>query len=286
MNVQPFSIGYSPCPNDTFIFYALSHGLIKPAGWRPAQEVLADVETLNAWALEHRLDITKVSCHALGHVLDRYVLIRSGGALGRGCGPLIVSPRILDPAELAGLTVAIPGEYTTAAMLLRLFAPECRQTVTMRFDAIMPALAAGKVDAGVIIHESRFTYKEQGLQLVRDLGEWWEEVSGCPIPLGGIAVRRSLGPVMIGRVEAAIRESLQWAWANQPKCMGYIRQHAQEMEEGIIREHIGLYVNEFSEDLGPEGCAAVEIFLEKGREAGLLPAFADEVVFQGGPPGT
>ncbi|MCF6291013.1 MAG: 1,4-dihydroxy-6-naphthoate synthase [Desulfobacterales bacterium] len=268
---KQLTIGYSPCPNDTHIFYALTHGRVPLDGWRPATPVLADVETLNSWALAGRLDITKLSFHALAHVLDEYVLLRSGAALGRGCGPLLVASHAMDRSELSRVRVAIPGRYTTAALLLKLFAPGCDHTVAMPFDRIMPAIVAGRVNAGVIIHESRFTYPRYGLSLVRDLGSWWEEFSGRPIPLGGIVARRSLGPELLGRIEAAIRKSVCWAGVHPDACMGYIRQHAREMEERVVRDHINLYVNRFSEDLGDEGLAAVEFFLNQGREIGGLP---------------
>ncbi len=269
--MKKLSIGYSPCPNDTFIFYALVHGGVPFEGWSPAAERLADIETLNAWALAGELDITKISFHALGHVLNDYVLLSAGGALGRGCGPLLVGGRKTGAVDLAGKIIAIPGRYTTAAMLLRLFAPECRHTVEMRFDEIIPAVAAGAVDAGVIIHESRFTYQEKGLVLIRDLGAWWEELTGHPIPLGGIVAKRSLGKELIGKVEAAIRASVCWAFANPQACMAYIKRHAQELAEKVIADHIGLYVNCYSENLGEDGLAAVNLFLRKGYEAGLLP---------------
>jgi 1,4-dihydroxy-6-naphthoate synthase len=268
----PLSIGFSPCPNDTFIFCALMHGKVKTAGLQLAPATLADVETLNEWAMAGKLDITKISFHALGHVLDEYALLNTGAALGRGCGPLLVTGREMAAAELAGKTVAIPGNFTTAAMLLRLFAPQCRQLVAMRFDRIMPSIAAGEVDAGVIIHESRFTYRQHGLTLLQDLGVWWEEISGLPIPLGGIAARRSLGESVLNALETAIRASIQWAAAQPHRCLPYIREHAQELDEKVIGAHIGLYVNKFSEDLGLEGRQAIEEFLRRGREAGILPA--------------
>jgi 1,4-dihydroxy-6-naphthoate synthase len=269
--MEPLTIGFSPCPNDTFIFCALIHGKVRAADLTFAPPALADVETLNEWALAGRLDVTKLSFHALGHVLDRYTLLNGGAALGRGCGPLLVARPGVDLAGLAAGKVAIPGRFTTAAMLLRLFAPECSTPVIMRFDQIMPALAAGEVDAGVIIHESRFTYQQHGLTLLLDLGAWWENLTGLPIPLGGIAARRSLGEDRLRIIEEAIRASVRWGFAQPGACLPYIRQHAQELDDQVIGDHIGLYVNSFSEDLGPEGRAAIEEFLRRGREAGILP---------------
>ncbi len=266
-----YSLGFSPCPNDTFIFHALVHGLLGAECPRFAAPELADVETLNEWAFTGRLDVTKLSFHAYGQVMDRYVLLSAGSALGRGCGPLLVAKRPLDFAALAGLTIAIPGRYTTAALLLRLFAPACTQLVAMRFDQIMPAVASGAVDAGVIIHESRFTYPQYGLTLIQDLGQWWEEVVGLPIPLGGIAAKRSLGEAAIRAIDRAVRASVRLAFSAPQTAMPYIRQHAQELDEAVIASHIGLYVNDYSENLGPEGLAAVGEFLRRGVEAGVLP---------------
>lgn len=274
MSDRPLSLGFSPCPNDTFIFYALVHDKVSSEGCTVSREpFLEDVETLNRWAMEGRLDITKLSYHAYGHVREHYALLNSGSALGRGCGPLVVSrDKGLGADELNRCTVAIPGRMTTAAMLFRLFAPNAANLVTMRFDAIMPALARGEIDAGVIIHESRFTYPQFGLSLLQDLGAWWEKRSGCPIPLGGIAVRRSLGAQIIAALDAAVRNSVVWAFANRAASLPYIRGHAQEMDEKVLAAHIDLYVNEFSVDLGPEGRRAIELFLRQGTAAGV---FAD-----------
>jgi 1,4-dihydroxy-6-naphthoate synthase len=269
--MQQLSIGFSPCPNDTYIFCGLSNGKIPLEGWSLQPAILEDVETLNQWALQGRLDITKLSFHALGHVLTDYVLLQSGAALGRGCGPLLVAGRKVDPDAFANMTVAIPGEFTTAAMLLKLYAPAWKNIIIMRFDDIMTAIASGSVDCGVIIHESRFTYKSRGLELITDLGLWWENLSGHPIPLGGIAVRRSLGRDLIVKIDRAVRSSILWARQNTRTCRPYIKKYAQELDDSVITEHIGLYVNTFSENLGEEGLAAVEFFLQKGRQKGIFP---------------
>jgi 1,4-dihydroxy-6-naphthoate synthase len=269
--MKQLSIGFSPCPNDTYIFCGLVNGKIPLAGWSLQSALLEDVETLNGWALQGRLDITKLSFHALGHVLDDYVLLQSGAALGRGCGPLLVADRKVDTDAFADMTVAIPGKYTTAAMLLKLYAPAWKNIVILRFDEIMPAIEAGKVDCGVIIHESRFTYKARGLELIADLGAWWEKISGHPIPLGGIAARRSLGRDLIVKIDRAVKASILWAQENIQLCRPYIKEYAQELDDSVINEHIGLYVNNFSENLGEEGLAAVAFFLQKGRQAGIIP---------------
>ena len=274
--MKALSIGFSPCPNDTFIFCGLVKGHIPVSGWSLQSEQLEDVETLNEWALQGRLDITKLSFHAFGHVQKDYVLLKSGAALGRGCGPLLVAGQKAVPAKIPEMTVAVPGKYTTAAMLLQLYESNWKNVVMMRFDEIMPAIESGKVDCGVIIHESRFTYKSRGLVLIKDLGSWWEEISGYPIPLGGIAVKRSLGSEIVEKVDKALKASITWAHRNQEVCRPYIKEHARELEDCVISDHIGLYVNAFSEDLGEEGLAAIEYFLRKGRQVKIFPDFKDD----------
>jgi 1,4-dihydroxy-6-naphthoate synthase len=264
------TLGFSPCPNDTFIFHGLVHGLTGFDCPSFSSPVLEDVETLNTWALEGRLDVTKISFHAFGHVMDKYVLLRSGSALGRGCGPLIVSRKPVLKKDLPEMTIAIPGAYTTAAMLLRLYCPECQNIVVKRFDEIMPSIANGEVDAGVIIHESRFTYQDHDLVRIEDLGEWWENETGHPIPLGGIAARRDLGTETIQKIDQCIRFSVRYAFDHPEKSVEYIHNYAQELDEMVIRNHINLYVNAFSEDLGIEGVAAIIEFLKRGHTAGIF----------------
>ena len=276
--MKSLSIGFSPCPNDTFIFCGLVKGHIPLTGWSLQPERLEDVETLNEWALQGRLDITKLSFHAFGHVLEDYVLLNAGAALGRGCGPLLVAGRNVDPAGIAEMTVAVPGKYTTAAMLLKLYEPGWKNIIMMRFDEIMDAIESGKVDCGVIIHESRFTYEERGLVLIEDLGAWWEDISGYPIPLGGIAVKRSLGRDVIVKIDAALKASIAWAQRNPELCKPYIKEYSQELEDSVINDHIGLYVNAFSEDLGAEGIAAIEFLLKKGRQSKMFSESKDNTL--------
>ncbi len=276
--MDTITLGFSPCPNDTFIFHALVHNLVA-SELRFAPPLLEDVETLNTWALEGRLDVTKLSFHALGHALDEYCMLRSGSALGRGCGPLLVAREPLDVESTTDLRVAIPGKYTTAALLFRLFAPRCTELVEMRFDRIMDSVAAGAVDCGVIIHESRFTFGDRGLICLQDLGFWWEETSGLPIPLGCIAAKRNLGRKRIEEIDAAVRRSLEIASAEPKHSLAYIRNHSQEMEEKVVRDHIGLYVNDYSFDLGEEGISAVQSFLQRGRQAGILPKSTQPLCF-------
>jgi len=269
----PLDLGYSFCPNDTFIFYALTFGKVPSP--LPVREVLEDVETLNAWAREGRLPATKISYRAYFGVMDRYVALRAGGALGRGVGPLVVTRDELP--DLRGRVVASPGALTTAELLLRSVAPDAR-VVRMRYDEVMPAVRRGDVDAGLIIHESRFTYASFGLLKFMDLGAWWEGETGLPLPLGAILVRRDLPAEIQWALNEAVRASLEYAWANPREPEGYIREHALEMEDAVMRAHIDLYVNDFSRDVGTEGEAAVRALHRRAVEAGVaqrtdLPLF-------------
>lgn len=268
------TLGYSPCPNDTFIFHALVHGLVQAEGISFSPPRLADVETLNEWALAGVLDLTKISFHAFAYARNDYVLLTAGGALGRGCGPLLVSGRNLDLSRLPEMKIAVPGRLTTASMLLSMFAPGCKKLQPMRFDKIMPAIAGGEVDAGVIIHESRFTYRHYGLTMLQDLGSWWEEISGFPIPLGGIAAKRSLGWEVISRLNEAVRASVRHAFAHPGVSRSYIKKHAQEIDDEVVSDHLNLYVNPFTENLGDEGAAAINAFWRQGCDAGILPSSA------------
>jgi 1,4-dihydroxy-6-naphthoate synthase len=256
------SLGYSPCPNDTFIFHALVHGEVEAEGLR-FRERLEDVETLNRLAAEGVLDVTKVSYGAVPYLLNGYVLLRSGGALGRGCGPLLVTRPGTTVEQLHAGRIAIPGRRTTANLLLRLWHPELAPGVEMLYSEIMPAVVRGEAVAGLIIHESRFTFADHGLVRLIDLGEWWEAGTGLPIPLGGIVARRSLGAEVIRRIETAVRRSVEHAFADPDRSLPYIRAHAQEMDEAVMREHIALYVNPFSVDLGEQGEQAVKELLRR-----------------------
>ena len=268
---EPLELAYSPCPNDTFIFTPWVEGRIPDAP--PVVERYEDIDTLNQIALRGEPDIVKVSFHALGHLRDRYCLLRSGGALGRGCGPLVVAREAFDRNALASKTVAIPGKLTTAALLVRLFAPELRDAniTVMPFDTIMPAVCEGKVDAGVIIHESRFTYQRHGLTQIVDLGEWWERETGHAIPLGGILMRRDLGDDLIRRTERALAQSVDFAFAHTDLVWPTVRRHAQEMDDDVMRQHIALYVNDFTRNYGSEGEAAIAHLLATAERLGLVP---------------
>ncbi len=273
--MPPITLGYSPCPNDTYIFYGLVHNIIEGAPL--FREILEDIETLNRMALENRLDTTKISFHALAYLRGRYCLLHSGGALGRGCGPLVIAREPLDPASLQGKTIAIPGRLTTAALLLRLFNPALEDLVVLPFHRILEAAREGEVDAGVIIHESRFTYPDYGLCKVIDLGEWWEGATGHPIPLGGILARRELGRSLIERIDCALRSSVEYAHANPDTIRDYIRLHAQEMDDQVIQQHIDLYVNAYTLDYSADGEAAIVDLLSRAEASGIVPVSSDSL---------
>jgi 1,4-dihydroxy-6-naphthoate synthase len=269
--MKPLTLAYSPCPNDTFIFTPWVEGHL--AGAPPVVERFEDIDTLNRIALAGEADVVKISFHAYGHLRERYCLLRSGGALGRGCGPLVVARTPFAESELAAKTVAIPGKLTTAALLVRLFAPALSESniTVMPFDDIMPAVCGGQVDAGVIIHESRFTYQRHGLTQIVDLGEWWERTTAHAIPLGGNAMRRDLGEALIRRTEQALTASVDYAFAHPDSVWPTIRRHAQEMEDEVMRQHIALYVNDFTRDYGVEGEAAIRYLLETAESLGIVP---------------
>ena len=270
MPSRTFTLGYSPCPNDTFIFYALVHKKIK-AGDLKFAEMLEDVETLNQLALRSELDITKVSFHAYGHLQDNYCLLHSGGALGKGCGPLVVANENYDITDLKGKKIAVPGMFTTAFLLLQIFDISLKENIiTIPFNKIIDAVKNGDVSAGLVIHESRFTYEKAGLKKIIDLGEWWESKTDLPVPLGGIAAKRILGNNVIHSIDMLLRKSIEYALSNKHETTSYIKKHSQEMEDAIIEKHINLYVNNYSLDLGNDGIQAVERLFEEAAELGII----------------
>lgn len=267
-------IAFSPCPNDTFVFHAWVHGLVPGA---PALEVTyADIDiTNNLAASGSGYDVLKISYAALPWVLAEYALLPCGGALGRGCGPLVLTrgAQKNDPHVLAGRRVAVPSERSTAYLLFRLWAAQhvaggVGEIVVMPFQEIMPAVRDGKVDAGLVIHEARFTYPSYGLHMLIDLGNWWEQETGLPIPLGAIIARRSLD---LEAIAGWIRASVEYGWAHPAASRSYVLQHAQEMDPQVAQAHIDLYVNSFTAHLGEEGYAAIEALLGRAAEAGLVP---------------
>lgn len=255
------TLGFSPCPNDTFIFDGLVNGALDTGDLR-FDAVLEDVQTLNEWALEGRLDVSKISYGVLPLVLERYAVLASGGALGQGVGPLLVSRQGLQVYHPETMTVAIPGRNTTAHLLFSLAYPQAAHKRFMVFDQVEDAVIDGAVDAGVIIHESRFTYRAKGLKKLQDLGEYWEQRTRAPIPLGGIVVRRDHPPALQQRIGALVRASVERALALHPLISGYVKRHAQEMDEAVMRQHVDLYVNAFSVDLGERGRRAVQTLLD------------------------
>ena len=272
---RPLSLAFSPCPNDTFIFNAWVNGFLDDA---PAVDLtFADVDVTNGAAERGEFDVVKVSYAALPWLLDNYALLPAGGALGRGCGPLVLTA---GRSDLTGATVAVPGERTTAYLLFRLWAAEIGIGTSltievMPFADIMPAVRDGKVDAGLVIHEARFTYGDYGLTSNVDLGEWWEASTGLPIPLGAIVAKRQLDTAAIA---AVVRASVEHAFANPAASKDFVAQHAQEMDPGVQARHIGLYVNEFSLELGDEGYAAIERLLTRAAGAGLVPSLRKDAL--------
>lgn len=249
------TFGYSPCPNDTFAFHALAHGLVEsPVRVRP---VLLDIEELNRRAHTGAFDLTKLSVGAFAAVGDRYRMLRSGAALGHGVGPLVVARAAMSLEDAARGPIAIPGRETTAFRLLRLAAPALGEVVEMRYDRILRAVAEGEVAAGLIIHESRFTYAAHGLTRVIDLGDWWERDTGLPVPLAGICARADLDPALVTALETAIRASVQHAFDHPEASRAYVRAHAQELSDAVCDQHIALYVNRHSLDVGEDGMRAI-----------------------------
>ena len=256
------TIGFSPCPNDTFIFDALVNKKID-TGDITFDPVLEDIQTLNEWALEGRLDITKISYGVLPLVLKNYLLLNSGGALGKGVGPLLISKyEIENFGDVNSMHVAIPGANTTAHMLFSLAFPKAEHKHFTIFSAIENSVLNHEADAGVIIHENRFTYEQRGLLKVMDLGEYWEQQTGLPIPLGGIVSKRKFEKGLLTTINRLIRQSIEYAFNNYPVIPEYVRQHSQEMDEMVMRQHIDLYVNDYSLDLGKDGKKAVTEFLK------------------------
>lgn len=264
------TIGFSPCPNDTFIFDALVHHKIDTEGL-DFDVYLGDVEDLNQKAFNNELDITKLSYHAYGYLTDNYVLLDAGSALGAGCGPLLITKPTTLHSSLSTLIIAIPGKYTTANFLLSIAHPEATNKLEMLFSDIEEAVISGKVDAGLIIHENRFTYQEKGLEKIIDLGEYWENTTGSLIPLGGIVIKRHLPDEIIQKVNKLLRKSIEYAFANPDSALEYMQCNAQEMDKKIMMQHVGLYVNKYSIDLGKEGKSAISKMFNLAQEKGIIP---------------
>ncbi|MEW2624930.1 1,4-dihydroxy-6-naphthoate synthase [Streptomyces sp. NPDC048106] len=298
MTSEPLQIAYSPCPNDTFVFDALAHGRVPGA---PALDVtFADIDITNGMAERGEFDVLKVSYAVLPYVLDEYALLPCGGALGRGCGPLVLTKEA--GTDLTGRTVAVPSEKSTAYLLFRLWAADTvgiersgpagpsveggggrraggvGEIVVMPFHEIMPAVRDGKVDAGLVIHEARFTYQNYGLHKLADMGEHWERTTGLPIPLGAIVAKRSLGAEALTGLADSVRASVRAAWAEPEVSRPYVMAHAQEMDPAVADQHIGLYVNEFTADLGEDGYAAIRGLLTRAAAEGLVPPLGPDAL--------
>lgn len=263
------SLAYSPCPNDCFIFDAMIHHKIDTEGL-DFTVLLEDVETLNQMAMRGEMDITKLSFHAYGHVMNQYILLRAGSALGFNCGPLLIENGNFDVTRAQDMSIAIPGQLTTANFLLSLAFPQIKNKKIYVFHEIEDAVLKGEVNAGLIIHENRFTYQAKGLKKVMDLGEYWDQQIHAPIPLGGIVIRRNLDEAIQQKVNRVIRRSVEYAFANPESSMPYVREHAQAMQEEVMKKHIALYVNDFSIDLGEKGKEAVELLFKKAAEIGMF----------------
>ncbi len=269
MTINNLSLAYSTCPNDTFIFHAMAHKIIDLKGLSYNIK-LDDVESLNLKAASMMYNISKLSFAAIGNLQDNYALLKTGAALGRGCGPLLVAKPGYKLKNINETAIAIPGIQTTANLLLGLWAGKNNNTVPMTFDKIMPSVCSGEYEFGVIIHEGRFTFGDYGLECVIDLGQWWEDETSMPIPLGGIAIQRNLPQEIILQVEKTIGESVIHAFNDRNASSDYINNHAQELDDDVIKQHIDLYVNSFSQSLGHEGEKAVEYLFDLARKKGVM----------------
>ncbi len=277
--MQQLTLGYSPCPNDTFIFDAMVHQKIDTEGLA-FKVTLADVEELNQMAFRQELDITKLSYHALGYLTTPYQLLNAGSALGSGVGPLLISKKEFTPDEVDQLRIAIPGKYTTANFLLSIAFPNATNKVEMLFSDIEQAVIDGDVDAGLIIHENRFTYHQRGLHKIMDMGAFWEAKTDALIPLGGIVVKREFDEVMQQKIDRVLKRSIEYAFKHPESCMDYVRVNAQEMEEKVMKQHIALYVNNYSVDLGEKGRYAVESLFNLAVESKILPEVHPHIFVQ------
>lgn len=271
-----YTLGFSPCPNDCFIFDALVHKKIDTQGI-DFTVVMEDVEALNNRAFKQDLDVTKLSYHAFLYLTEQYTLLNSGSALGFNCGPLLVQSAKHNVADINKASIAIPGKYTTANLLLSLAYPNAKHKQELLFSDIEGAVLSHKVDAGLLIHENRFTYEQKGLEKIIDLGEFWDSLIHAPIPLGGIVVKKLIDHSLQKTIDGLIRNSVEYAFENPESSMPFVRQHAQEMSEEVMKKHIALYVNEFSIDLGITGKNAIQLLLDKAMENKLIDGLAPHI---------
>lgn len=270
------SLGFSPCPNDTYIFDAMIHGKIDTEGLE-FEVFMEDVETLNQRAMKGELDITKLSYHAYAYLLEKYVLLDAGSALGKNCGPLLIAKQPMTDEAVEKAVIAIPGKYTTANFLLSLAFPNAARKLETVFSDIENAVLDGRVGAGLIIHENRFTYEQKGLVKIIDLGEFWESSTGLPIPLGGIVVRRELPEEVKHKVNRVMERSVRFAFENPQSSKDFVREHAQEMDEAVMDSHIRLYVNDFTKNLGGAGRTAIGRLFDVARARGVVPIYEEDI---------
>jgi 1,4-dihydroxy-6-naphthoate synthase len=271
MTKRLITVGHSPDPDDAFMFYALAHNKIDTGDFTFRHE-LQDIETLNRRALRGELEVTAVSLHAYAHLLDKYALLPSGCSMGDNYGPMVVTRRPMTIEQLPGVRIAVPGTLTTAFLALRLLLPQSFEHEVVPFDQIIDAVAAGKFDAGLIIHEGQLTFQNQGLHLAVDLGVWWHDKTGLPLPLGGNVVRRDLGPETMRIISRLLKESIRYGLAHRQEALGYALEYARDMDRGLADRFVGMYVNDWTLDYGPRGRAAVARLLEEGHRAGIIPS--------------
>ncbi|MEP7170540.1 MAG: 1,4-dihydroxy-6-naphthoate synthase [Bacteroidota bacterium] len=273
---RKITIGFSPCPNDTFMFCALVNGMIDCEGLQLDPDI-EDVETLNQKALSGELDVTKLSLGVYAQVTKNYLILNSGSALGKNCGPLLISKKNYSANEINNLKIAIPGKYTTANLLLSIFFPNAKNKTELIFSEIENSVLNESVDVGLIIHENRFTYQQKGLKKIADMGEVWEQNTNALLPLGCIAIKKDFDTIIQNKIDMLINKSIRFAFQYPEKVMDYVRAHSQVMDDKVMQQHIDLYVNEFSLALGIEGKEAIQLLLKKGNTAGLLPGISKEI---------
>lgn len=271
MDTRLITVGHSPDPDDAFMFYALARDKLDTGPLRFRHE-LQDIETLNRRALRGELEVSAVSIHAYAHLLDKYALLPSGCSMGDRYGPMVVARRPMAVDELKGASIAVPGTLTTAFLALRLLLGDGFPYTVVPFDQIIPAVAGGRFDAGLIIHEGQLTFQNQGLHLVVDLGVWWQEKTGLPLPLGGNAVRRDLGAATMRQISRLLRESIRYALAHRDEALDYALRYARDMDRALADCFVGMYVNDWTLDYGPRGREAVRRLLEEGHRAGVIPS--------------
>jgi 1,4-dihydroxy-6-naphthoate synthase len=270
---REITIAHSPDSDDAFMFYGLATNKVRVPGLR-FSHVLCDIETLNRKAMEDVYDVTAISFHAYPYIQDKYALLPTGGSVGEGYGPMIVAQRAFSPSDIKGKRVAVPGTMTTAYLVLKLFAPGI-ETVVVPFDQIIPQVLEGKHEAGLIIHEGQLTYDKSGLHRIVDLGKWWQKITGLPLPLGGNAIRRSLGTQLMAQVSSALRESIQYALDHREEALAYAMQFGRDLDPQMADRFVGMYVNERTLDYGPDGREAVRRLLDMGHKAGIIPQEAE-----------